>query len=724
MSDPASLAQGLLVARRDLVRIDSGGATVVKDPLSLEYFRFGERERFLLEQLQRPQTLTQLTRAYRRRFPNEAADQAQVLSFCSSLHECGLIVSDRSPQVGSQEPPNTQLPGWLSSLLNPLAIRLPGVDPTAVLDRTQFFGRMLFSRPFAGLLMIAAVIVGIALVGRAEEFAQGLSELTNLATPTHALSAALAVIAVKTWHEIGHALACRRMGAECHEVGLMLLALMPCLYCDASDAWAVPSRWKRTVVALAGVYFECLLAILAAGAWLVIDEGPLRALSLYVIVVSTISTLLINLNPLLRFDGYYVLSDLWGVANLHEQSRAALWGPISRWIRGDKHPADSSEASATLLAIYGAASVAYSWSVLGVLLWGAYQTLDAIGFRAAGDVVLGLTCVGVVAAGGRSTIGLLPSAPGNERPKAAFRLTLVLVLLGVGAAFVLSMPIEQSLRAPCRLESERLAEVVARSSGRLQAQVRHGDQVEAGDLLAELVDPQAAQRKIELEERAAELAAQIEGLQTRSQREPRLLADLARLQPTLVEVRRQLRSHELETARRQLRAPLAGSITRPALRDQAEQPENAEGNLNAWAGAPLDPKNDGCQLQKGETLCCVKSQGLQALVLLSEKDSSLLRLQSAVRIALDRSPWVVLEGQVAGVAPAAADEQLGEAERRLEAAMSDPLDRNARYRVLVRITSPIGSAGQPGALGTARIVTGEETVGQWILRWARRLMVG
>lgn len=719
MANAGKLASARLRARRDLVLTSGDDGVVVKDPLTLEYFRLGDRERFLLEELRRPLSLAELTRRFRERFPNERASGRQVMSFCSALAECSLLLIDGAARTGRSEAPKAPKDGvaW-HSLLSPLAIRLPGFDPTRLLNATAWIGRLAFSWAFVALLSIAVLLVGIAWIGAANEVTTELGRLVDLFQPQHALLAIGAVIITKTWHELGHALACRRMGAECHEIGVMLLAFMPCLYCDVSDAWTLTSRRRRVLVALGGVYFEFLLALAAAGAWLFLAPGPLRVLSMYVVVTATISTLLINLNPLLRFDGYYVLADAWGVSNLHQRSREALWGGVQRWIRAEPRTAETPDASPTLLAAYGLASTIYSWCLLGVILWAVYLGLEAAGFAAVGDLLLVLSFGGVGLAGVRSARRVVPRGHGRSEWKPLLRVTLVAALSAGAIAAVLAIPLEQSLRSPCRLESESFAEVVARRDGLLKPVAAYGDRVSAGALLAQQTDPTSEWRRLELIEREATLVAQIDGLRTRSQQDAQFLSEITRLRPTLAEVRRQLRTHKEQAKSLTLRAPIAGRVLPPSEREAASIDEQA---LPTWSGRPLDESNAGCLLASGEVLCRVMGDGLRAVVLLDEHDCGLLNLGDLVRVALHRDPGSILSGHVEQIAPATSDERLSDTEMALEQGMRSSLEKGSAYRVTVAIES-INAACQPGALGTARLVTGRETVGQRCLRWLRRVI--
>ena len=112
------------------------------------------------------------------------------------------------------------------------------------------------------------------------------------------LAIATALLVVKVLHEFGHALACRSIDRDCHEMGVLLLAFVPCLYCNVSDVWMEPNRWKRMMVSAAGVYVEMMIAAICVPMWLFSSEGSLRVFWFAMVTICTVNTLLINGNPL------------------------------------------------------------------------------------------------------------------------------------------------------------------------------------------------------------------------------------------------------------------------------------------------------------------------------------------------------------------------------------------------------------------------------------------
>src|SRR5262249_12722130 len=135
----------------------------------------------------------------------------------------------------------------------------------------------------------------------------------------------LALGVVKVIHEFGHGLSCKVFGGEVHEMGALLLCLSPCLYCNVSDAWTMPSKWHRIIISFAGIYVELIIAAIATFVWWNSASHPfVYNLSLSLMIVCSVSTVVFNANPLMRYDGYYVLADWLEIPNLRERSNRFL----------------------------------------------------------------------------------------------------------------------------------------------------------------------------------------------------------------------------------------------------------------------------------------------------------------------------------------------------------------------------------------------------------------
>ena len=132
------------------------------------------------------------------------------------------------------------------------------------------------------------------------------------------------MVVIKTVHEFGHSFACRRFGGEVHTMGIMFLLFTPIPYMDATASWSFRSRWQRALVGAAGMIVEVFVASLATFVWASTAPGTIHSLAYNMMFVASVSTVLFNANPLLRFDGYYILSDLLDIPNLHQRSTGLL----------------------------------------------------------------------------------------------------------------------------------------------------------------------------------------------------------------------------------------------------------------------------------------------------------------------------------------------------------------------------------------------------------------
>ena len=150
----------------------------------------------------------------------------------------------------------------------------------------------------------------------AETFLGELPTITSLLAGNGIVSLWIVVGSLKILHELSHGLACERFGAECQSIGLAFLFFSPCMYCDVTDAWMLPRKSHRIAVSLAGVYVELFISSLGLWLWWFSTPGLFHQICLQVFLAGSVSTLLLNANPLLRFDGYFVIADLLEIPNL------------------------------------------------------------------------------------------------------------------------------------------------------------------------------------------------------------------------------------------------------------------------------------------------------------------------------------------------------------------------------------------------------------------------
>lgn len=259
----------------------------------------------------------------------DAPGQDEIVRLVSQLHNADLLSGDDRPMLDDllDRRDKDRLQAVKKLLLNPLSVTIPLFDPNRLLG---FLARAagLFPRGFWWLLAAAVVLPVLILLPSSlpaltDRGLEGFIDMENLAL--------LAFIypVVKAFHEIGHGVSVRARGGEVHETGLIFIAFYPIPYVEASASLTFPSKWDRAAVAAAGVAVEIVIAAIAFHVWLVVEPGLVRTIAFNTMVISGLSTLVVNGNPLMKFDGYHVLSDLIEIPNLSKRGND-WWG---EWLR-------------------------------------------------------------------------------------------------------------------------------------------------------------------------------------------------------------------------------------------------------------------------------------------------------------------------------------------------------------------------------------------------------
>jgi putative peptide zinc metalloprotease protein len=342
---------------------------IVKDPDKQEYFSFDPDQHKILSMMNGVDDLHKLLGRFNQQSKNEQYDLGSLEELVQSARDFDLLKRSQREENAAllerlkQERQKKILQGKGSLLW----MRYQLVDPNAFFDRIidsiRFFWQPRGVKSCLALVMSAVVLVLLHLDRFQADF-----DRVYFAAHQGALGAlgiwcvALGAIAL---HECGHGLTCKNYGGEVHEMGFLLLAFQPCLYCNVNDAWLFPEKRHKIYVALAGVWVEILLGSLAAWVWFFVDVGnPVGRIAYILMTISTASSLLVNLNPLLRFDGYYMLTDLLEVPNLRQNSLAIFsWSIKTKLLGMDEPPpfVASARENRTYL-IYGMLTV--SWLTL------------------------------------------------------------------------------------------------------------------------------------------------------------------------------------------------------------------------------------------------------------------------------------------------------------------------------------------------------------------------
>ena len=363
----------LPLSRRDFVfsPLGSDGKYVVKDPRRQTYFRLGPRERLLLELLDGQHDRQSLSERFRQEFKEELSDE-DIDGFLELAVARGLLETaadpavEPPPQVAQPAPPKPAPPGQ-----SILAWRRTLFDPDGLYSWLEPHIRFFWTR---GFLILSALLIAAAAVDlwlNRDEFVSDLAE--NLRWQT-LVCGGLMLIFVTALHESAHGLTCKHFGGEVHEVGFLLIFFMPSFFCNVSDAWLLPQKWKRLAITFAGGYFELFLWALSVFVWRATLEDTLINYLAWTIVSVSGVRVLFNFTPFVKLDGYYLLSDVLDIPNLRQRALDRVAARL-RWLLWGARP-PLPEAREKTLLVYGLLCWCVSVVMLSGMLWAIGRQLD------------------------------------------------------------------------------------------------------------------------------------------------------------------------------------------------------------------------------------------------------------------------------------------------------------------------------------------------------------
>src|SRR5690349_1713421 len=352
---------------------------VVKDPIALKYFRFKIEEYFLLQQFDGKNTLQDVKRAFERKYRPQTISIEDLTRFVAQLHEAGLAQIDSPEQAKvliRRRRKNKWKKVW-QFLANILYIKIPIIDPEKLLTGMYPYFRWIYTSWFI-TVSVGSMLAAMTLVASHWfEFQAKLPEFQSFFNWHSVLYFWCSLAVIKIIHEFGHGLTAKHFGGEVHEMGMLFLVLTPALYCDVTDSWLLPSKWKRIWISAAGIYVECFLASLATFVWWNTEEGLLKSLMMATMFICSVNTIMFNANPLLRYDGYYVMADWLEIPNLRIKSTQFFTYLFQEKVLGLEIPVQSymPRSRRTLFVTYAVASYVYRWFVTFAILWFLSQVL-------------------------------------------------------------------------------------------------------------------------------------------------------------------------------------------------------------------------------------------------------------------------------------------------------------------------------------------------------------
>lgn len=708
------LRSDLRILRRRRARIDEAW---LADPVSgrvvrtswFDFLRLADR-----------QQLAELARASQR----EVAAGVNAGSATLALEETrrhGLLAEDRHAASASRATGSAVAGRWWA---NPLYIRLPGLPADRLALQLARYTGFLFSLPAVlSWCLLIVVSGGAALIS--------LGQLTREVGLLPAFQASHWVIAIsvigftKIAHELSHAAVCRRLGAPCREIGMLLLCGTPCLYCDVSESWRVPVAGRRMAIMAAGIYCEWIIAAIAFWVWFFSEPSLLHLTALHLMFVCGVSTLIFNANPLMRYDGYFVLADLLNQTNMRQRAKRAFDRLlIASWAKPRAAGSSDGHLSGGQLfagkwrvadwlggnwwgdcgwAGYFVASRIYQWFVVVALAGWFYMIASNMGIEPVARVVVWLLASMVAVMQGMK-LGNMFRGSGFWQTVPAWRrgvvATVIVVLLIAG----LFIPVQQrvTIRGTVQLAGAQTVYVPETATVE-RIYVQPGQQVERGQLLASLRAPRFELEQLRTEARAGELAIQYAALRQRSVAEPELIDRLAPFAVAVAAADELVQERAQRTASLALRAPKAGMLLSPPDKPPAESSPipRLDHDFSSLVGATLEASEPWCRISD--------PRAKQVTLSVDAKLRRHFASGQAVRVSLD-AVGLVVETTVAAISSTSVERGSSSAEGMLSQHVSpDSFQINCAL--------PAEIAGQTPLGGNVTAVVRGDSIRLWDYLW-------
>jgi putative peptide zinc metalloprotease protein len=502
---------------------------VLRDPSNNKFFRLDEPSHRFVAMLDGRRTIRQVWETTCDQMGDAALTQGEAIQIVGQLYTSNLLDADVSSDTAGifdryRERRRREVTGYLMNLL---FARIPLYDPDRFLDRWVHLTRWAFG-PVGLIFWVLLVGTGLFVaVSRADLL---IDQASSVIAPRNLFWLYLAIVAIKLWHEMGHGFACkhfgqqRHAGGEVHTLGVMLLVLVPVPYVDASSAWALRNKWHRFWIGGAGMYFELAAAAVATLVWAATNAQtsfygvPIHALAYNLMFIAGVSTVLFNANPLIRFDGYYMLSDALEVPNLMQRSKDYLYYLVKKHVYAVRRPFNPAHTpgEAPWLLSYAVLSGIYRILLMVTIILFVADQFFFIGALFAISGIIGFVFVPL-----GKWIKYLATSPELTRTRSrsvaasAVPITIVLVALAV-------IPAPEHGRAEGIVEARQRATIVAGADGFLRERASSAARLEPDELILAAENPELLSRQRQLSAQLEQLEVQL--AQARSESTARALA--------------------------------------------------------------------------------------------------------------------------------------------------------------------------------------------------------
>ncbi len=630
---------------------------VVKEPLGQKYFQFPPHVFYILRFLDGNKSIDEIIDSYHVEHAPKRITRNELQQLLTRFHRDGLVISDvpgQGIELLKRGRKNLAMERF-GQMSNVLAIRYRGFDPERILNWLINWTWWLFTKPAVIIFSVLGMIALLSVLMNFAEFQSRLPGFDQFFDPRRWWMFVGVLCVTKICHEFGHGLSCKRLGGECHEIGFMLLVLTPCLYCNVSDSWRLENKWHRAAIGAAGMYVELILATIATFLWWFVQPGMIQEICLQVMLISSVSTILFNGNPLLRFDGYYIMSDVLEIPNLQQKSTKALTTLLGRHWLGLEIPDDQLMPSNRPLAfaMFTVAAFLYRWFILFAILTFLMRWLEPYGLESIGIGIAAFSLIGILVMPCYKLYKYM-SVPGrmHQVEKARFSIIGLIALTILGLFFLVPLP--HNLRCSVIVVPKNLDTVYVQEDGILdECRAKEGDEVKANQVLAIL-------NNVELEIALNEAKSRLD--QKVSDRDTiiaggGLIDSLAIVQSEIRQLQKLIAWMDARQERLVLKSKIAGTVLAvPYRHPSAQGDENPLTDNESF----LTGRNHKVLAVKQQRFCEVADLSQwYAVVLLTEDQIKFADVGQKARVKLYARPDYVIETEVEsiGVADRSMDRQ-------------------------------------------------------------------
>jgi putative peptide zinc metalloprotease protein len=700
---------------------------VVKEPIGLTYFRFHEEEYSILSMLDGQTSMQRIKEQFEEDFAPQKITFPDLQHFIGMLHRSGLVISEARGQ-GRQLKRRRDQKKWKEiggKLANLLCVRFRGVDPERFFNFIYPYIRWFFSTPAfvaAGLLVLSALTL---VAVRYDVMMRDMPDFQSFFGPHNWIYLAIAMAVVKVLHEFGHGLSCKHYGGECHELGAMLLVFTPALYCNVSDSWMLPNKYHRAFIGAAGMYVEVIIASICTWIWYWTrgSDSMLNNLCLSTMFVCSVSTLMFNGNPLLRFDGYYILMDLLEIPNLHQKASEVL----RRWILqnglGIEQPDNPflPQRNRFLFALFIIASNLYRWFVTFSILMFLNQVLKPYGLQVIGFLLGMVGVFGLVVMPVIQMVRFLYT-PGRMNQVKTKNVVISSLVVATAVGLFCFLPLPHFVYCEFDVVPSENDAVFVQAAGQIDSvEVKPGDSVVAGQRIAKLRNEELDLQLVRLKSLRRETVSDLQMLKSLSNQDPTLLPQIPPLEDSLRMLDKQVEVKEQEAAKLILNAHRSGEIAPPPVRNPGPMQKD---QLPDWSGSPFEERNLGALMNSGELFCHVVDRArYRAVLMIDQGDMEFIAPDKPVTLKFDLHPddWsygkitTIARSQIEALPPSLSSSAGGSIAAKPDpSGMQRPI--STTYQAEVMIDKPPRDL-RSGMRGRARVYTGTRSAGARLWRY-------